>query len=58
MQIYTCKFQMVESKLEGFLKRIENVYNIEKYIVTKNNKTHIFNPKRFIENAADDPEIQ
>ncbi len=32
---------MVEPKLEGFVKRIENVYSIEKNIATKNNKTYI-----------------
>ncbi len=38
MHIYAYIFQMVEPKLEGFVKRIENVYNIEKYIAIK--KTH------------------
>ncbi len=54
------KFQIVELKLEGFVRRIKNVYNIEKYIATKNNNnTYIFKQKKwFIENYHDDPEIQ
>ncbi len=56
--IYVCKFQMLEPKLEGFVKMIENLYNIEKYIAIKNIfKKHIFKQKWFIENADDDPEI-
>ncbi len=43
MHIYACKFYMViQPKLEGFVKRIVNVYNIEKYIAEKNKTKHIY----------------
>ncbi len=41
MHFYACKFQMFDLKLEGLAKRKENVFNIEKYRATKNNKTYI-----------------
>ncbi len=58
METYEYIFQMVEPKLEDFVKRTQNVYNIEKYTATKNNKTRIFKQKWFIENADEDSEIQ
>ncbi len=39
----------VEPKLhvEGFVKKIEKMYSIEKYGAVKNNKTHLFKQKLF-----------
>ena len=48
MHIYACKFYNTIPKVEGFIKRIENIRNIEKYIPTKNNKTNLFNQKWLI----------
>jgi hypothetical protein len=50
MHIYACKHQNTLPKLEGFIKRIELIKLIEKYIAIKNNKLHLFNQKWFIDN--------
>ncbi len=49
-----CKFQVV--KLEGFVKSIEYMYNIQKCIAIKQQNTSI-QQKWFIDNANNDPEI-
>ncbi len=37
MHIYACKYQNNEPKVGGFIKRIERIRSIKKYIALKNN---------------------
>ena len=48
MQIYYCKFSESDPNINGFIGRVTNIENVEKYIATKNNKDKIHNDKWFI----------
>ncbi len=39
MHIYYCKFKGIIPNLDGFIRRVNNIKYIEKYIAVKNNKT-------------------
>ncbi len=48
MHIYYCKFN-------GFIRRVNNIKYIEKYIAVKNYKIQVYNQKWFITNEDVDP---
>ncbi len=50
MDIYYCKFKGIIPNLDGFIRRVNNIKCIEKYIAVKNNKIQVYNQKWFITN--------
>ncbi len=55
MHIYYCKFKCIIPILDGFIRRLNNIKCIEKYIAVKNYKTQVYNQKWFITNENVDP---
>ncbi len=41
MHIYSCKFKGIIPNLDGFIRRVNNIKYIEKYIAVENNKTSL-----------------
>ncbi len=55
MHIYYCKFKGITPNLDGFIRRINNIKCIKRYIAVKNNKTQVYNQKWFATNQEVDP---
>ncbi len=55
IHIYYCKFKGIIPNLDGFIRRVNNIKCIEKYIAVKNNKIQVYNQKWFTTNEDVDP---